>query len=109
MAKEKRKRPSAAVRALMNVPWPPELEADIAYSRLHDDTDGADQGRIIVGFTRDGDAWIETDRHKGPALRFRTDFGGGNSPLVRNALVLLALAIRLEEERDEKNKERKWK
>jgi hypothetical protein len=90
------------VRKLLDsgLPWPPELNADTVYEREHDDHDGTHEGKIQVGFTPDGDAWITTDKHRGPALRFRTPFGGGSSIRVRNALVLLALAIHRENEED---------
>ncbi len=87
-----------ALRVLNNPFWPTGLSVDEQYLRLHDDHDGTREGRMIVGFTRDGDAWLSTDQHRGPVLRFRTMIGGGRSLRVRNALVLLALAIKLDNE-----------
>ena len=88
------------VRKLLDdgLSWPPELSADTMYERIHDDNDGTGEGCIRVGFTPDGDAWITTDKHHGQVLRFRTALGGGNSVRVRNALVLLALAIKRDNE-----------
>lgn len=92
------------VRKLLDegLPWPAELQANTVYERVQDDHDGTQEGKIKVGFTQDGDAWVTTDKHRGPTLRFRTLLGGGNSVRVRNALVLLALAIHLENEEDRK-------
>lgn len=74
------------------------LEADRVYERTHDDHDGTFIGKIRVQFSVDGDAWITTDQHRGPALRFRNFFGGGQSLRVWNALRILALAIKLDEQ-----------
>lgn len=76
--------------------WIPELYSDTMYSRLHDDHDGTREGIVSVKFDMAGDAWLSTDKHRGPPLRFRTEGGGGLSPRVRNALMLLAEAIRLD-------------
>lgn len=78
--------------------WPASLEAKVAYSRRHDDTDGdtsADQNlTVMFGLDADGyvtNGWAQT-------LRFRESFGGGQSPRVRNALLVLAEAIRRDNE-----------
>ena len=48
-------------------------------------------------FTKDGDAWIGIDVRN--FLRFRMPLcGGGQSPRTRNALLILAEAIRLDNE-----------
>jgi hypothetical protein len=73
--------------------WPKTLEARATYARRHDDTDGlrtADQ-YLAVTVGVDGDAWISVGA---TSLRFRTYFGGGMSLNTRNALLLLAEAIR---------------
>ena len=85
-----------ARNVLENLPWPMELTTDVIYERLHDDDDGSRKGRLRVQFNAVGDAYVSTDKHRGSPLRFRTELGGGNSPLVRNALVLLALAIQMD-------------
>ena len=46
------------------------------------------------------DIYIATDRKPGQFSRFRTSGGGGHSLRVRNALMLLALAIKLDNEED---------
>lgn len=67
------------------------------YARRHDDTDGKrtpDQS-LGVMFSADMDAWLVSPL--GPeyqALRFRTSAGGGCSPRVHRALLILAEAIR---------------
>jgi hypothetical protein len=77
--------------------WPKTLEAMTAYSRRHDDTDGlrtVDQ-YLSVTIGIDGDPWV----HVGAtSLRFRTYCGGGKSLNTRNALLLLAEAIRRDNE-----------
>jgi len=78
--------------------WLPGLVVGECYRRLHDDNDGEKEGYVIVGFLPDGDAWITTDKTRGSGLRFRTSFGGGRSLRVRNALLILAEAIRLDNE-----------
>lgn len=100
MAK-KRDRLMEAVKRLLDdgLPWPEELDVDTMYEKIQDDADGLDVGKVRVGFLLNGDAWICTDTHRGPALRFRTYHGGGNSVRVRNALVLLALAIKRDNEK----------
>lgn len=79
-------------------PPPPGLhDSTAALTRRHDDTDGeaGPEHEISVGISRDGDAWVLLpDR----SLRFRGDFGGGMSPRVRRALIVLAEAIRRDNE-----------
>jgi hypothetical protein len=72
--------------------WPGKIVSRMAYERIQDDCDG-DRSQILeVGFSSDGDAWIRTYHHG--SLRFRSEPGGGMSPRVRNAILLLAEAIR---------------
>lgn len=85
-----------ALRVLESPWWASTLEVMTPYSRLHDDHDGEFRGNITVTLSPDGDAWVSADTLE--SLRFRTPMGGGNSPRVRNALMLLALAIKLDEE-----------
>lgn len=76
--------------------WLQSLETNSSYSRLHDDHDGTYEGVVTVGFSCDGDAWISIDNSR--PIRFRTAFGGGMSLRTRNALLILAEAIRLDNE-----------
>ncbi len=78
--------------------WPEELQTGVAYSRLQDDHDGEFEGRVIVSFSMDGDAWVDIDVPRRTTMRFRSGFGGSRSPRVHNALILLALAIKLDSE-----------
>ena len=81
---------------LEGFPWPQHLETNHAYVTTHDDNDGdAQSGLLRVTFSPDGDAWIHT---VGDSLRFRTWGGGGRFLKIRNALLLLAEAIRQEGE-----------
>jgi len=83
--------------------WPSTLNTQDTYNRRQDDTDG-DTGveqDIAVKFSVDGDAWVILPGFR--SLRFRTWFGGGQSLRVRNALLVLAEAIRRDnEERPQK-------
>ena len=75
--------------------WLRTLETRVLYERRQDDTDG-DLGveqflGVVIG--PDGDAWVNLPG-LGRTLRFRTWAGGGQSLRVRNALLVLAEAIR---------------
>ncbi len=78
-----------------NFEWPNNLKTGL-YERLHDDHDGTGQGHLSVSISPDGDAWIKTNGTIHQYLRFRTHGGGGGSLRVRNALIILAEAIRLD-------------
>ena len=75
--------------------WPKKLKGRDSYLTTHDDNDGdPSSGYLAIEFSNDGDAWIKTS---GPMLRYRMPgIGGGKSPKIRNALLLLAEAIRQE-------------
>lgn len=92
------------VRALLNDEfWLPSLNTRAAYVRFEDDSP---DGTISVAFSDDGDGHItvlSTPSESGGSLsmRFRTSGpfgGGGQSHRVRNALLILAEAIRLDNE-----------
>ncbi len=99
------------IDAVLDIPfWHPGVDPKKAYQRRSDDTDGQDMG-IGVMFGSDSDAHFQVwsynlDRKTGEPQyddghhRFRTHFGGGRSLRVRNALIMLARAIDLD------NKER---
>jgi hypothetical protein len=71
--------------------WPDGLSAkDFCYIPT-DDNDGDHSKGLQVVFSEDGDAWIITTPE---GCRFRTGIGGGRNMRVRNALLLLALAIK---------------
>ncbi len=78
--------------------WPADLRSQTPYVRVHDDCDGDASQRLSVIIGDDGDAWIAADAPTVfNSLRFREPFiGGGMSPRVRNALLILAEAIRLD-------------
>lgn len=86
------------IHGLLDEPfWLSSLDAERCYyARQHDDTDGKPDGVLAVTFGPDGDAYVSIDFH--PTLRFRTWTGGGSSPRTRNALIVLAEAIRLDNE-----------
>lgn len=80
--------------------WLNSLNTGEYYSRRQDDTDGktGPEQEISVVIGRDGDAWVLPGGGTLDSLRFRTHAGGGHSPRVRNALLLLAEAIRRDNE-----------
>lgn len=92
-------------RILENPFWLDGLSPDESYKRQHDDTDGTNQGNICITFSKDGDGFLLVDPpHNGGFLRFRTFFGGGQSSRTLQALLILALAIKLDnEERPQHN------
>jgi len=87
------------VRRILNNPFFVQgLETGITYERTQDDDDGTGEGRIQVCIIpRAGDIVVTTDKHH-RAMRFRNSFGGGMSPRVFNALMVLAYAIKLDNE-----------
>ncbi len=78
----------------------PELETKKNYRRLHDDHDGTFRGSIVVTIGEDSDVWVDIDQKERSSLRFRSWFGGGRSLRERNALMILALAIKLDNEKN---------
>jgi len=74
--------------------WPQSLEPRSHHTRRHDDTDGQrdTQQDLTISIGPDGDAWVVVAG--APPLRFRTMAGGGCSLRVRNALLVVAEAIR---------------
>jgi hypothetical protein len=82
-------------RLLENDFWIPSLATNELYTRLHDDRDGESgekhQLRVYVAPDADLHVFIADSME---SLRFRNYFGGGKSLRVRNALMLLAEAIR---------------
>lgn len=87
--------------------WIPTLETNTNYSRTHDDHDGTFTGKINIFIDEMGDIFLILDKPQNftNSLRFRTYGGGGNSLRVRNALMILAEAIRLDnlEKPEQKN------
>jgi hypothetical protein len=99
MSARKREYTTADIEALLgeSMIWPEGLEARERYERLHDDHDGTGQGKLVVVIGEDGDAWVDVQgKRPMETLRFRTHQGGGRSVRVRNALLMLAFAIKLD-------------
>lgn len=87
------------IKALLDEPfWPKTLKTEESYFRTHDDCDGDLGQGVSVTIDPQGDVWLNTTTPKMTSCRFRTFFGGGQSLRVRNALLLLAEAIRLDNE-----------
>lgn len=75
--------------------WIDTLSSDECYSRLHDDNDGlaTSEHTLQVYIAPDADLHVFLP-YSMESLRFRNYFGGGKSLRVRNALMVLAEAIR---------------
>ncbi len=98
---EKQKKLSAEVKAILEESfWVNDLKSDTVYGRIHDDDDGNRIGSLVVNFDAYGDARLKVEGEEGQVLRFRTSGGGGRSLRVRNALMILAYAIQLDNDRD---------
>jgi len=81
--------------------WPTSLETNQSYFRTHDDCDGDLSKGISVVISIDGDAHIWSNNGAFSSCRYRIPIsGGGRSPRVRNALLILAMAIKLDNEED---------
>jgi len=86
-----------AIRLLETPFWPEGLETRTRYYRPHDDEPPANGHGISVVISNDGDVWPDLQRAPFIGPRYRMPMiGGGASPRVRNALLLLALAIKLD-------------
>lgn len=78
---------------------PSELSAGRSYGRVQDDCEGIKDysQSLSVTIAHDSDVWVNAGGYT--ALRFRVPFiGGGMSFRVRNALLVLAEAIRRDNE-----------
>lgn len=100
---------------LENLAWPKEVETDTKYFVREDDGDGAVRG-ISVHFLSNGDAvmdlrecaieshFVESGIYSVPHLyRFRDTSGGSMNPLIQKALLLLALTIANDPDKEIKN------
>ncbi|MEI6165905.1 MAG: hypothetical protein WCS52_01805 [bacterium] len=87
------------VRILETPWWPPMLSSDGRYYRPQDDCPPSEGSGIAVSIGCDGDAWVQTYQPMMQSCRYRVPmFGGGMSPRVRQALLILAMAIKLDNE-----------
>ena len=80
-----------AMNTLLEGQFMAPIEDMTSYSRVHDDCDGDPSQSLDVIMSPDGDIHLVAGTI---SLRFRTFHGGGMSPRVRNALIVLAEAIR---------------
>ena len=93
------KAPREIIETLLNSDFFPEwIESGVGYKRYGDDVN---LGLITVGCGPDGDGRVEVASVIDPndvnfIHRFRTEFGGGSSMRVRKALLILALAIQMD-------------
>lgn len=79
--------------------FPATLQSGVLYQRVHDDCDGDTLQTLGVAIAPDSDVHVVLPISRDvDSLRFRTYFGGGMSLRVRNALLVLAEAIRRDNE-----------
>ena len=84
------------IKKILETPfWPEGLESMKRYYITQDDCDGDFTNGLNVTFSEDGDAWVNTEKQ---SCRFRTYNGGGRNLRVRNALIILAIAIKMDNE-----------
>ena len=90
------------IKQILETPfWPSTISVNECYRRYEDDSP---LGQLAVTFSSDGDGHIIVLHEQDPnerkfSMRFRMPMtGGGQSPRVRNALLILAEAIRLDNE-----------
>jgi hypothetical protein len=77
--------------------WLPTLRTDENYFRTQDDCDGDLNEGIGVSVDQMGDVWVQAHVRPMNVCRYRMPMvGGGRSHRVRNALLILAEAIRLD-------------
>ena len=88
--------------------WISSLKPDYPYFVTNDDYAGRRHEGITVTIDSQGDAWISiNDEDAYCNARIRTFAGGGHNHRTRNALMILAEAIRLDN--DERECKRKLK
>jgi len=100
---------------LENLAWPREVDTDTKYFVREDDGDGAIRG-VSVHFLSNGDSvidlreccieshFVESDIYSTPHVyRFRNVYGGSMNPLIQKALLLLALTIANDPDKEIKN------
>jgi len=79
--------------------WIKDIEPMQPNFRTQDDCEGDMASGINVTFSPDGDAWVRTEQPIVESCRFRMPMkGGGASPRTRTALMILAYAIKLDNE-----------
>ena len=95
------KLPELIDKILMAPFWPPSLSTEKTYFRTQDDNDGDIKEGIAVAIGKDGDVWVQTTTSAMKTCRYRMPLiGGGRSPRVRNALLILAMAIQQDNDDD---------
>ncbi len=84
--------------------WLPTLTINARYERNHDTREGND-GNVMVMITPRTEVWVRTwSDLPGGLVNFRPKAEDGHSPRVRSALLVLAEAIRLDNEDEAKRK-----
>lgn len=88
------------IKELLETPfWIPAIATNVSYESHDDDTPCDEVALLQVIFSADGDAWV--NKMTDPAyksIRKRTYAGGGKDLRTRTALMILAYAIKLDEE-----------
>jgi hypothetical protein len=92
-----------AIETILETPhWFKKLATNTQYFRTHDDCDGNVTKGVSVVISPDGDAWVVTSQNPFQSCRYRMPMtGGGASPRTRQALLILALAIKMDNDERE--------
>jgi hypothetical protein len=77
--------------------WPKNLKHHVAYYSESDDAQRGSGEGISVMATPDADFWLRSTMGPCQSYRCRTGIGGGRNRRTRNALMILAMAIELDE------------
>ena len=85
---------------LDDIGWIETIHSGEVYETEDDDSETGKGNLLLVQFTPDGDAWINkiTDPNF-KSIRKRTEIGGGHDYYTRKAIMILAEAMRLDEEK----------
>lgn len=78
--------------------WPATLAVGQCHTRIHDDNDGRADAEHALSIILAADGDVHVIAGAGQPLRFRCALGGGMSPRVRAALLVLAEAVRRDNE-----------
>lgn len=88
------------IKKLLETPfWIEGIESNVLYE-TEDDDSPPDEAFLRVVFSIDGDAWVSkfTGHNAMKSIRKRTYQGGGKDLRTRIALMILAYAMKLDEE-----------
>lgn len=79
--------------------WIEGIESGVLYQTEDDDSPPSEIALLQVIFSQDGDAWVtKLTESQMKSIRKRTGIGGGRDMRTRTALMILAYAMKLDNE-----------